>query len=58
VSRPAESRAFTPRTRPVVPPIHHLRAARIDDGMIRLSVGPEDPAELIADLASALEGTR
>ena len=34
------------------------RAARIDDGMIRLSVGLEDPAELIADLAAALEATR
>ena len=34
------------------------RAARIDDGMIRLSVGLEDPAELIADLTSALEGTQ
>src|SRR3954449_7060038 len=34
------------------------QAARIDDGMIRLSVGLEDPAELIADLTSALEGTR
>jgi cystathionine beta-lyase/cystathionine gamma-synthase len=26
--------------------------------MIRLSVGLEDPAELIADLAAALEATR
>ena len=34
------------------------RAARIDDGMIRLSVGLEDADELIADLAGALEGTR
>jgi cystathionine beta-lyase/cystathionine gamma-synthase len=34
------------------------RVARIDDGMIRLSVGLEDPAELIADLTSALEGTQ
>ena len=33
------------------------RAARIDDGMIRLSVGLEDPAELVADLVGALEGT-
>jgi cystathionine beta-lyase/cystathionine gamma-synthase len=34
------------------------RAARIDDGMIRLSVGLEDPADLIADLTGALEATR
>ena len=34
------------------------RAARIDDGMIRLSVGLEDPAELIADLVAGLEATR
>ena len=34
------------------------RAARSDDGMIRLSVGLEDPEELIADLAGALEASR
>jgi methionine-gamma-lyase len=30
-------------------------AAGIDDGLIRLSVGLEDPADIIADLAQALE---
>jgi cystathionine beta-lyase/cystathionine gamma-synthase len=27
----------------------------IDDGLVRLSVGLEDPADLIADLAQALK---
>jgi cystathionine beta-lyase/cystathionine gamma-synthase len=34
------------------------RAARIDDGMIRLSVGLEDPDGLIADLVAGLDATR
>jgi cystathionine beta-lyase/cystathionine gamma-synthase len=29
-------------------------AAGIDDGLIRLSVGLEDPTDLVADLAQAL----
>jgi cystathionine beta-lyase/cystathionine gamma-synthase len=34
------------------------RAARIDDGMIRLSVGLEDPDGLIADLVAGLDAAR
>lgn len=33
-------------------------AARIDDGMIRLSCGVEPAEALIADVVAALEGTR
>lgn len=36
--------------------VEERRAARIDDGMIRLSCGLEDPADLIADLRGALDG--
>ena len=32
-----------------------LRLAGIEAGMVRLSIGLEDPAELIADLDQALE---
>ena len=51
VSTPYDSSHFslTPEER---------RAARIDDGMVRLSVGLEDPAELVADLLGALEAAR
>ncbi|MGV0633972.1 PLP-dependent aspartate aminotransferase family protein [Mycolicibacillus trivialis] len=47
-------------TQPVTTSHHGMapaeRAARgISDGMIRLSIGLEDPADLIADLAQALE---
>lgn len=34
------------------------RAARIDDGMIRVSCGVEDPALLVGDFHAALEATR
>ncbi|MCC7542217.1 MAG: aminotransferase class I/II-fold pyridoxal phosphate-dependent enzyme [Deltaproteobacteria bacterium] len=34
------------------------RAAGIDDGLIRLSVGLEDPLDLVDDLRSALDATR
>jgi len=34
------------------------RAARIDDGMIRVSCGVEPAEDLVADFVSALEGTR
>lgn len=32
----------------------HRRAAEIIDGIVRLSVGIEDPVDLVEDLASAL----
>ena len=35
-------------------PLAQREAAGITDGLIRLSVGLEDPADLIADLAQAL----
>ncbi|OBJ70419.1 PLP-dependent aspartate aminotransferase family protein [Mycobacterium sp. 1274756.6] len=49
-------------TQPITTSHHGMapaeRAARgIGDGMIRLSVGLEDPADLIADLAQALDAT-
>ncbi len=40
-----------------VPP-EHRRAVGITDGLLRLSVGLEDPADLIADLAQALGDAR
>jgi O-acetylhomoserine/O-acetylserine sulfhydrylase-like pyridoxal-dependent enzyme len=33
-----------------------LRAAGIDPGMVRLSIGVEDEADLVADLEQALAG--
>ena len=58
MSRPAESRASTRRTRPVVQHWYgRFRNATADvtaSAVARL----EDPAELIADLATALEASR
>jgi cystathionine beta-lyase/cystathionine gamma-synthase len=36
-------------------PAEQRAATGITDGLVRLSVGLEDPADLIADLARALE---
>ena len=36
-------------------PIHQRQAAGITDGLVRLSVGLEDPLDLISDLAQALD---
>jgi cystathionine beta-lyase/cystathionine gamma-synthase len=33
-----------------------MRASGVDPGLVRLSVGLEDPADLIADLEQALAG--
>lgn len=38
-------------------PAEQRRARGIEDGLIRLSVGLEDPADLIADLAQAVEAS-
>ena len=35
-----------------------LKAADIDPGLVRLSVGLEDPEDLIADIAAAIEAAR
>ena len=40
-----------------IPP-DRRRALGIDDGLVRLSVGIEDPDDLIADLQAALAATR
>ena len=34
------------------------RAAGVNEGLLRIAVGAEDPADLIADLGQALEGAR
>jgi cystathionine beta-lyase/cystathionine gamma-synthase len=39
-------------------PAADRRARGIEDGLIRLSVGIEDPDDLIADLAQAMEASR
>ncbi len=39
-------------------PVEQRRASGIDDGLVRLSVGLEDPDDIIADLAHALVATR
>ena len=36
-------------------PAQQRHAVGLSDGLIRISVGIEDPADLIADLAQALE---
>jgi cystathionine beta-lyase/cystathionine gamma-synthase len=44
-------------THAAVPPEERARLG-IGDGLIRLSVGLEDPEDLLADLAAALGGAR
>ena len=36
----------------------HLKAAGVGEDMIRLSVGLEDPADIIDDLAGALKASQ